>query len=377
MSEKNTSAPKSNGAPPELSERQLDDGSVEVTGLTFDDGEQHEQEAGGQGASAPGEAGDDQERGAVRSADEGGDAELNAARTDEEREAIRARRRQERQERRQRRIERDRELQDKLAARDQELASLRQIVGTLLNKTVGTELAQIDNELAQANEAVSELRSLISEGTKQQNGEVVAEATDRLARVHNRIQQLTTQRATYAENARRAVQQQTKVNPNSAGVNPKVVSQAQKWLKDNPWYSHEGSDVDSRITKALDDAVQAEGYDPATPDYWDELNERISQYLPHRAISRRSNNNGDPLSSDSDSGYNGAGQRSVQRSAAVAGSGRERGGSTAGATRKSYTLSPERVKALKDAGIWDDPAARQDAIRRYRDYDAQQARGSR
>jgi 2-polyprenyl-6-methoxyphenol hydroxylase-like FAD-dependent oxidoreductase len=34
-----------------------------------------------------------------------------------------------------------------------------------------------------------------------------------------------------------------------------------------------------------------------------------------------------------------------------------------------YTLSPDRVKAIKDAGMWDDVAERNKMIKTYREYD--------
>ena len=37
--------------------------------------------------------------------------------------------------------------------------------------------------------------------------------------------------------------------------------------------------------------------------------------------------------------------------------------------KNTMTLSRERVQALKDAGMWDDPTKRAKAIRRYADFD--------
>jgi hypothetical protein len=52
----------------------------------------------------------------------------------------------------------------------------------------------------------------------------------------------------------------------------------------------------------------------------------------------------------------------------VTGSGRESGNS---GNSGSYKLSADRVSALKDAGIWDDPKQRAEAVKRFRDYDKQ------
>lgn len=52
----------------------------------------------------------------------------------------------------------------------------------------------------------------------------------------------------------------------------------------------------------------------------------------------------------------------------MSGSGRESGGGAA-QNRGGFRLSSERVKALKDAGIWDNPAERAEAVKRFREYD--------
>ena len=57
------------------------------------------------------------------------------------------------------------------------------------------------------------------------------------------------------------------------------------FMSEFPWIGQRGAEVDSRVVKALDDAVFNEGFDPATPEYWDELADRIGAYIPHRAAS--------------------------------------------------------------------------------------------
>jgi hypothetical protein len=48
----------------------------------------------------------------------------------------------------------------------------------------------------------------------------------------------------------------------------------------------------------------------------------------------------------------------------VTGSGRENAASSGG-NKTSFTLSAEQVKAMKDAGMWEDPEKRARMIRRY------------
>jgi hypothetical protein len=95
-----------------------------------------------------------------------------------------------------------------------------------------------------------------------------------------------------------------------------------------------------------------EGWDPATPEYWEELDNRLQKRLPHC------------YNTDTESP-----KRSKPRSF-VTGSSRESGGDSGGSGRNTFTLAPEQVRAMKEAGFWDDPDKRSRMIKRY----AQEAR---
>lgn len=56
----------------------------------------------------------------------------------------------------------------------------------------------------------------------------------------------------------------------------------------------------------------------------------------------------------------------------VTGTGRE--GTTGSSRTNEIVIDPERVKAMKEAGIWDDPKRRAAMIQKYAQYDRQQKR---
>lgn len=142
----------------------------------------------------------------------------------------------------------------------------------------------------------------------------------------------------------------------SGAANPKLVRHANAWMERNSWYDPNGEDEDSAIAKIIDSRLVKEGWDPATPDYWEELDNRLQKRLPHC------------YNRDAESP-----KRSKPRSF-VTGSSRESGGDSAGSSgRNTYTLAPEQVRAMKEAGFWDDPDKRARMIRRY----AQEARNNR
>jgi hypothetical protein len=134
---------------------------------------------------------------------------------------------------------------------------------------------------------------------------------------------------------------------------PRLQRLAANWMERNDWYDPSGRDTDSKIAKQIDETLVAEGWNPTSQDYWEELDNRLHKYLPHKY-----NDSTDVRSSTKR-------PRSV-----VTSSGRE---SVNGSTnRNTFVLKPEQVRAMKDAGFWDDPEKRSKMIKRY----AQEARNN-
>ena len=135
-----------------------------------------------------------------------------------------------------------------------------------------------------------------------------------------------------------------------AGKDPRVAAYAKEWVEANNWYDPSGKDEDSAIVKVIDQRLAAEGFNPATEDYWIELDNRVARRLPHRY-----------------------GEEAVEKPKQAA----KRGGPPVGgkreyappSTRKEVYISPERKQALIDAGVWDNPELRQRYIKRYAEYD--------
>jgi hypothetical protein len=135
--------------------------------------------------------------------------------------------------------------------------------------------------------------------------------------------------------------------PANGGV---VEMKARQWAADNAWFNPNGKDNDSEVVKAIDAALAREGIDPSSDAYWDELDNRLSKYLPHR------------FAEEEDSGYS---QPKGGRRGPPVGGGREM---SAPGSKKVY-VSAERVNAMKEAGYWDDPVMRQRMLKRYAEAD--------
>lgn len=261
--------------------------------------------------------------------------------TEDEREAIRQRRREERRNRKEAQRERENSLRRELASRDAVINELRSKVDVIERRNNGSELAALDNAKRNTVQAYNYFKNQIQVATEAGNGAAVAEATEKLMQAQRRFDEI--------QAYEKALKSQQSA---PSTLDPRLVENAQAWMKRNPWYNAQGSDTDSVITTTLDRQLQAEGWDPTQPSYFEELDSRLKKYLPHRA-SRGKISTTKP--------------RSV-----VTGSSREAStASTKGS--QTYRLSADRVQALKEAGIWDDPKARAEAIKRYRDYDKQQS----
>ena len=136
------------------------------------------------------------------------------------------------------------------------------------------------------------------------------------------------------------------VNNQPGAVNPKLTQLANSWMEDNDWYDPNGKDEDSQIAKLIDTRMAEEGWDPSTEDYWNELDKRLQKRLPHRYTDEQD-------------------EQPVRRRprSVVTGSSRESSGSSGNTA--SVILSPEQVRAMKDAGFWEDPELRKRMIKRY------------
>lgn len=226
---------------------------------------------------------------------------------------------------------------------ERELKMLREQVAVLnqrLSATEGTTLkygeSQIDRELQEASARMQQAEMIMARAMEAGNGEDHTVAMRIRDAEQARLFQLQQAKHQYQQVQNRPI------------VNPMVQSYAQQWINANPWYDPNGSDEDSRITKAIDDGLAREGYDPSSLEYWEELTSRVSA---------RINGSGEVAETSN---------TRAKRKAPPMGNTREH---APGSTKNEIFVSPERKQAMIDAGIWDDPARRNQMLKAYRDYD--------
>ncbi len=267
------------------------------------------------------------------------DDEDNFDETEEEREKIREARREERRLKKDLKKQRDFSAQNKIKMLERNNEELAKRLAAVENTAVSYQFAQIDKSIEDEATRVEYAKMKMVQAA--QNNDVAAQMDylEQLTDAKQRLNQAQHYKKQQLEQAKTPAQNV----PNESTT--RVQKQAEKWLKKNAWYDPHARDTDSRIAKVIDQELAADGWDPVDPEYWEELDSRLSSRLPHRYTSKGG---------------------SVKR-ANPSSSSRV---SNAGASKPgTITLSRDRVNAIKDAGAWDDVEKRNKMIRAYAQYD--------
>ena len=263
---------------------------------------------------------------------------------DPDREAIRAARREERRLKKSIHREKAKESNHLINALKKQNQELAERLAHLEKRTSGAELARVDKAIDDTAVQVEYAKMKMREAVSSQDGDAVVRAQELMYESQRKLESLKS----IKDQATRQMSAPQKQNINVP--DPMVQRNAADWMERNPWYDPQGKDLDSEIAQRLDKKLTEEGYDPSTPDYWEELDDRVAKYLPHRTES--------------------ATPRQRPKSV-VRGSGRE---SAPAGRANEFRVSPERVAAMREAGMWDNPELRAKAIKKYAAWDRENKR---
>ena len=217
-------------------------------------------------------------------------------------------------------------------------------------ETKNSQIARIDKHLEDQKVRLEYAKMKLSEAVQAGDGDAMVEAQT----MWNEAQSAVGEFARAKQQAEREAQGRS----DTPVVDPTVQRNAADWMRRNSWYRPDTSDRDSQIAKKVDELLVTEGMNPSDPDYWDELDNRLQKALPHRY-----NDNNDSNSA-------------VRKPRNVVGSsGREASAAFGGNNRTQFVLSPERVKAMKEVGAWDNPTRKKAMIENFIKYD--RANGAR
>jgi hypothetical protein len=207
-------------------------------------------------------------------------------------------------------------------------------------KTSGAELARVDKAIEDAGVQVEYAKMKMKDAVSISDGEGLAKAQELWYESKRKLESL--------ENLKHnASKHMSQPNQNIQVPDPDVQRLAADWMEDNPWYDPNGRNEESQIAQLVDKRLTEEGYDPTSEDYWEELDSRLEKYLPKQKVT-------------------GANIKANRPKSVMTSSGRN---TTATTKSNEFRLSPDRVNAIKEAGLWDNPQARQNAIRKYAEWD--------
>jgi hypothetical protein len=251
---------------------------------------------------------------------ESGDDGLDS---DPDREAIRAARREERRLKKSIHREKAKESNHLINALKTQNNQLAERLAMLEKRTSGAELARVDKAIDDASVQVEYAKMKMREAVTSQDGDGVVKAQELLFNSQRQLEALNNTKNQAVKHMSQP--QKQNIDP----PNPNVKRLASDWMARNGWYNPNEMNEETEIAQSIDRRLSQEGYDPASEEYWEELDDRIAKYMPHR--SERS----------------APAQRQRPRSA-VTGSGRE--SAPTGRSANEFRVSPERVQAMKEMG---------------------------
>ena len=260
--------------------------------------------------------------------------------SDDEREKIREARREERRLKKELAKQREASAKHKISALERRNEELAQRLMKLESGVTSFRLNQIDKTLEDEATRVEYTKMKMLQAAQANDHAAQVEYLEQLTEAKQRLQQIQHFKKQQLEAAKKPVQNVP------TPMAQEVQRNATNWLKKNSWYDPDARDTDSRIAKVIDQELVSDGWDPADPEYWDELDNRLSARLPHR--------------------YTASGKSAPRRAGPTASS---RVANTSTAKPNTITLSKDRVQAIKDAGAWDDVERRNKMIRAYASYD--------
>jgi hypothetical protein len=231
-----------------------------------------------------------------------------------------------------------------------ELARMDRLVQDLTQGQVVTRVTELDNRISSAQAEVQQWDQVKAKAITAKNGDDAVAADNLRQQAQQKLNEaLWTKNQVVAQ-----AQQPKQQEPAYAGL-------MKEFMDSNPWYDHNGSDEDSLIVKALDTAV-ARKYQPTDPQYWRELQKKIDARFGNQSRA-------DDRQQDDDMEDEPAPRQRARSGPPVGGSTRSNSAGNGGRGATQIRLSPERVQAMKDAGLWEDPKVRARMAKTYAQYD--------
>jgi len=240
----------------------------------------------------------------------------------------------------------------RLTSLQRENEEFKRRLSQLERNTKSEHIVRIDKNIEDAQVRLEYAKMKLAEATQNGDGQAMVEAQTLWQNAQEETRNLTLLRRQADQELQRPQRENVDL------PDPQVQKLAAQWMRKNNWYNPSATDPDSRVAKKIDELLVTQGWNPTDPDYWEELDSRLQKELPHRYND----------SNDNES-------RDVRRPRNVVGSaGREASAAYGGSNRTQFVLSPDRVKAMKEVGAWDNPERKARMVKQFIEYDRQNGR---
>lgn len=246
----------------------------------------------------------------------------------------------------------------------EQIHQLIQRVARLEGRSSSVDVNLIQNQLNSVEQQQRDAKSTLAALAKAEDWAGVAEVTDIQHQLRDQQRhlkaalqqaQVRPQAESHAQGGQ-VEQPEQRQERQVQAPSPVTVALAQDWAEEHSWYDPKRNPEDTAIVTAIDSIVSREGFDPETPEYWEELTKRVQKRLPHRfkganaQVDTQGKASGPRMAPAS---QNGAQHRTLRPN--------------------EVYISPARKAAMKDAGIWDDPKRRAKMLKTYAEYDKSNA----
>lgn len=250
---------------------------------------------------------------------------------------------------------------DREAAKDAELAELRDRlasvegrVTSVTNASSTQTIAIVDQRISEATQARELADAALEVAITKNDGKAFRDAQKARDLAVEALRQLGDYKKAYTEHTKQQPQ------GGAQGPSPQLVSHAKQFKADNPWveFNPDGADDDSKKVHRLDASVKAAGYDPNTPEYWEELQARVDRAFPAKLAEAAE---GAEEEEETPPARRSAAANGARRGPAMG------GGRSSGNLGKNDIVIPKAVReAAEAAGYWKDPKDRADFIKRWK-----------
>lgn len=220
-----------------------------------------------------------------------------------------------------------------IIAQQQRMDAMERRLAEVDGRLSGINKSEVDKAISDTTAVYAKAKRESLEAFNEGDGEKHLAAIEQMKSADDRYKQLINVK-NQLDQAPKQQQEQSPANQPDRLVKTK----AKAWAERNTWYDVNLGDTDSEVAKSISGVLVKEGYDPKGDDFWDELDERLTKYIPEKAIAADDDEEEDQ-------------PKPRVRKAPPVNGGNPRGNNPA---KRSITLPTSYVNTLKANGIWDD-----------------------